>query len=227
MRIHEIKRSARKSLSGHWATTALLTLLSFILLQLVPFQFERTVSGSWLSQATPWYTQPVEFVYSLLLVPLTVGITWFYIDLIRGQQPKISDTFDNYQSLRLSLKLVGTSLLVGIYVLLWLLLLIIPGIYKGFAYAQTFYILKDHPDYSINEAITASRKLMWKKKWKYFLLNISFIGWLILGIITIGIVLLWVVPYINASNSVFYNNIANDQGLALEPDDPNTPTPLS
>ncbi|CAM3174195.1 DUF975 family protein [Sporolactobacillus spathodeae] len=227
MLIHEIKHSARKSLSGHWANTALLTLFSFILQQLVPFQFERTVSGSWLSQATPWYTQPVEFVYSLLLVPFTVGITWLYIDLVRGQEPKISDTFHSYQSFRLTLKLVGTSLLVGIYVLLWSLLLIIPGIYKGFAYAQTFYILKDHPEYSINEAITASRELMWKKKWKYFLLNLSFIGWLILGIITIGIALLWVVPYINASNSVFYNDIANDQGLALEPEDPNTPTALS
>jgi len=98
----------------------------------------------------------------------------------------------------------------GIFVFLWSLLLLIPGIIKGLAYSQTFYLLKDHPEYTVLEAITESRKRMVGYKWKYFLLHLSFIGWGILCLISLGIGLLWLVPYYNATMAAFYNEIIAD-----------------
>jgi uncharacterized membrane protein len=65
--------------------------------------------------------------------------------------------------------------------------------------------LKDHPEYSITEAITESKKIMQGYKWKYFLLHLSFIGWGILSLFTLGIGLLWLIPYMNTSLASFYN----------------------
>ena len=102
--------------------------------------------------------------------------------------------FTIYADWKTSLKLIGTSIVVSIFVFLWTLLLIIPGIIKSISYSQTFFVLKDHPEYSITEAITESKKIMQGYKWKYFLLNLSFIGWGILSLFTLGIGLLWLNP---------------------------------
>lgn len=71
-------------------------------------------------------------------------------------------------------------------------------------------LLKDHPEYSVFEAITESRRRMKGYKGKYFLLNLSFIGWGILCLFTLGIGFLWLAPYIYTSNATFYQNLIAD-----------------
>ena len=95
-------------------------------------------------------------------------------------------------------------ILPTIYIVLWSLLLLVPGIIKSFSYAMTNYILIDHPDLSVNEAITHSRHMMNGNKWRFFLLNLSFIGWGILCILTLGIGFIWLVPYMEATFAKFY-----------------------
>lgn len=73
--------------------------------------------------------------------------------------------------------------MMTVFTFLWSLLLIIPGIIKSFSYSQTLYLIKDNPDIGIFEAITESRRVMEGQKWKYFLLNISFMGWLMVPIL--------------------------------------------
>jgi uncharacterized membrane protein len=89
--------------------------------------------------------------------------------------------------------------------------LIVPGIIKSFSYSQVYFILKDTPTISANEAITQSRKLMFGYKWKYFLLLLSFIGWGILSVITLGIGFIWLVPYMTASLAAFYDQLVKKQ----------------
>lgn len=101
------------------------------------------------------------------------------------------------------------SLLRGIFVALWSLLFIIPGFVKTYAYAMTPFIMADHPDMSANEAITASRELMDGHKLELFLLDLSFLGWNLLCILTLGILNLWIIPYHNAAYAAFYRDISN------------------
>jgi len=95
-----------------------------------------------------------------------------------------------------------------IFVLLWSLLLIVPGIIAAFRYSMSFYILADNPDMGIMEAINESKRMMRGNKWKFFCLNLSFIGWAILGVLTLGIGYLWLTPYIEVTMIAFYD-IAN------------------
>ena len=87
------------------------------------------------------------------------------------------------------------------------LLFIIPGIIKSFSYAMTYFIINDHPEYSINQAITESRRMMDGHKMEYFILCLSFIGWFILSCITLGIGFLWLIPYFYTTSAAFMKRL--------------------
>ena len=100
------------------------------------------------------------------------------------------------------------QLLVSIYTFLWTLLFIIPGFIAAFSYAMTPYILEENPYMPINDAIRQSKEMMRGNKWRLFCLEISFIGWAILCLLTCGIGFLWLTPYYNAAICAFYYDIS-------------------
>lgn len=209
MRISEMKKQALGALKGRWGFAVLGTFLFFLVYMVVPLFFDILLSGGpsvWLNQEEPTVTADlVNTLISILLIPFSIAFYWFFLSISRSETPQLSDLFTIYADWKTSLKLIGTSIVVSVFVFLWTLLLIIPGIIKSFSYSQTFFVLKDHPEYSMTEAITESRKIMQGYKWKYFLLNLSFIGWGILSLFTLGIGLLWLVPYMTTSLAAFYN----------------------
>ena len=103
-----------------------------------------------------------------------------------------------------------TLFLQGVYTLLWTLLLIIPGIVKAYSYAMTSYILYDNPELQGNAAIEKSMRMMRGHKLELFLLHLSFIGWALLCILTLGIGLFWLVPYVQASQAAFYEDVKEE-----------------
>ena len=115
--------------------------------------------------------------------------------------------FDGYKDFQ---RIVFTSLLMYLYTFLWMLLLIVPGIIKGISYSQTLYVLKDNPELTTNAAIERSMAMMEGYKMKYFILQLSFIGWILLVILTCGILSLWITPYMSAANANFYEYVKEE-----------------
>lgn len=101
-----------------------------------------------------------------------------------------------------------TKFLKMIYILLWSLLFVIPGIIAIFNYAMTEYILAENPEMSANEVINRSKQMMKGNRMRLFWLEISFIGWSILCILTFGIGFLWLNPYKYAAETIFYREIS-------------------
>ena len=95
-------------------------------------------------------------------------------------------------------------------------MLIIPGIIKAIAYSQLFYILAEDPDISAQDALRKSEAMMYGHKWQYFWLVLSFIGWSILCILTLGIGYLWLIPYMNVSFANFYMDVKDNYSTLLE-----------
>ena len=211
MRISELKKNALQSLGGKWGVTVSLMLLLFLINIILPLIVEVIGSGGfsqWLMQEeTPIWSDIFSLVFSIALIPLTISTTWFYLNLVREGNPDIPDVFAIYKEGKTSFKLIWASILQGIFIFLWSLLLIIPGIIKGIAYSQVFFLLKDLPEYTVLESITESRKRMNGLKWKYFLMHLSFIGWGILCCFTLGIGLLWLIPYAGTTMAAFYNEL--------------------
>ena len=94
----------------------------------------------------------------------------------------------------------------GLFVFLWSLLFVIPGIIKSYSYAMTPYIMADNPEMTANEAITASKQLMDGHKWELFCLGFSFIGWHLLALLTFGIGMFFLVPYVESAYVAFYRD---------------------
>jgi uncharacterized membrane protein len=211
MKIREIKKNARQSLKNRWGFALLLTIVTFGIYGGIQILVEILISGgfeAWIDGENTSATT-VGYILSVILAPIIMSNYWVFLGIVRKEHVKIGDLFEPFLNLGLYVKAIGLYILVAVYTLLWALLLIIPGIIKGMAYSQAYFVLKDHPDYSINHAITESRKLMDGYKWSYFLLTLSFIGWGILSILTLGIGFLWLIPYVTASLASFYEQLLN------------------
>ncbi|MBN2531213.1 MAG: DUF975 family protein [Deltaproteobacteria bacterium] len=139
--------------------------------------------------------------------PFTLGLATFSLKFSRQENPDLGLIFSGFNDFGRAL---GAYLLQGLFIFLWTLLLIVPGIIKAYSYSMTFFILVDNPNLGPAEAITKSREIMDGKKGKLFCLGCRFIGWALLCILTLGIGFLWLVPYIYISVAKFYDDIATE-----------------
>ena len=105
----------------------------------------------------------------------------------------------------------GQNLLIGlmtaIFTALWSLLLIVPGIVKAYSYSMVYYIKADHPEYDWRQCIAESQAMMNGHKMDLFILDLSFIGWMIVGSLCLGVGTLWVSAYMEAARAHFYESI--------------------
>lgn len=183
----EIRALARQSLSGNWAMPVLVTLIVCIF---------SGLSG------IPWAGVILLF---LVAMPLEYSVEQAFLQFARGNKEELMENmfsgFKNYG------RALGTPLLMCLYVYLWSLLLVIPGIIKAYSYAMTYYVALDHPELGAEKCIQESMRLMSGHKMKLFLLDLSFIGWGLLCILTFGIGFLWLAPYISISHAHFYEEL--------------------
>ena len=106
------------------------------------------------------------------------------------------------------MNMVLTLFVRDIFTVLWFMLFIIPGIIKCYSYRLVPYIVAENPDIQPMEAITLSRSMMNGNKWKAFVFDLSYIGWYILTILTLGILgVFYVLPYKNCANAEFYTAV--------------------
>ncbi len=178
---------ARNSLRGKWGL-AIGTLVVFILIQ-IAIEFIPVVG----------------WIISILITgPISIGLAIFALSLSRQQNAKLIQIFDGFQKFGVGL---GAYILQVIFVILWMLLLIIPGIIAVHAYFMTYYIIAENDTIGPLEAISKSKEMMRGNKWKLFCLGFRFLGWALLCILTFGIGFLWLFPYMIVSCTQFYDDL--------------------
>ena len=139
----------------------------------------------------------------IVMGPLTYGITKIFLQLVYGSgKIDIGMLFDGFRDDFAGTFLIG--FMSGLFVMLWSLLFIIPGIIKAYAYAMAYYIKVDHPDYDWRQCLKGSEEMMRGHKFDLFVLELSFIGWMIVGTLACGIGTLWVMPYMECTTANFY-----------------------
>ncbi|MBU3157258.1 DUF975 family protein [Clostridium estertheticum] len=187
----DFRRSAREQLKGKWGNAVLLCLLYSIMISVV----------CGIIALIP-FIGPIILI--LLVGPITLGFVTCFLKIVRNEPFMFENLFDGFNNFSSA---VLAQLLITIFVFLWTLLLIIPGIIASYSYFLVFYILSDNPDLSAMDALKMSKKMMKGHKWKLFCLQLSFIGWGILGILSLYIGYLWLTPYMYASFANFYEDL--------------------
>lgn len=202
----EYKNAALAALKGKWAP-AVLCAVVYITITLCISYASALFDPATTATGVIMIASLATMLISLLVVsPLGVGCYNAHKDLLLAGDDKLTANsfktgFANWGHN------VWGMLLMGIFVFLWTLLLIIPGIIKGFAYALVPYILVDKPELSANEAINLSMRMMKGHKFDFFWLCLSFIGWILLAILTLGIGMFWLMPYMYTSYAAFYQDV--------------------
>ena len=194
----QLRAEARQALQGKWPMAAVAALIYSIVaggLSAIPF-----IGG----------------LCSLFIgLPVAYGIAIVMFGVFKGKDVDFGVLFEGFQDYS---HIFVTKLLQGIYTALWSLLLVVPGVIKYYSYAMTDYILKEEPEMKNNAAIEKSMAMMENNKMKLFLLDLSFIGWALLAIVTFGIGFLFLQPYMQVSRAAFYEDLKAQQGGNIEVD---------
>ncbi len=156
------------------------------------------------------------FIVGIVLVyPLYVGQALMFMSFSRNENVELDTLFSGYRGNQFG-KFLVAMLLRDVFIFLWTLLFIVPGIIKSLSYALVPYLLADSDVSSDEDVITRSRVMMDGYKWDLFMLYLSFIGWFLLSLLTFGILgIFYVGPYLNQSIALFYQEVksANIQRL--------------
>jgi uncharacterized membrane protein len=190
----DLMAQARASLSGKW-DIAVCTTLVYALISGMCGAYSVIPLGG--------------FAVALLVAgPLRLGFAMFFLGLSRGEDVAIEHLFKGFNRFGTAL---AAYLLMLVFILLWMLLLIVPGIIAAISYSQVFYIIADNPEIDAMDALSKSKKMMYGYKWKYFCLGLRFVGWVLLCILTLGIGFLWLMPYMYTSFAKFYDDLKANQ----------------
>lgn len=183
----ELRAAAREQLKGNWGKAVLTCLIFSIITGL------------------PGMIPAVGFIISILIFgPLQYGVSKFFLALSRQEESEIETLFDGFKLFTPTMVL---GLLIWLFTALWSLLLVIPGIIAALSYSQAYFIMLDNPGMTATDAIKTSKVMMKGHKGRLFVLGLTFIGWALLGVLTLGIGYLWLIPYINTTMANFYNDL--------------------
>ncbi len=212
----EYKNEALAALKGRWAPAVLAVLVYAVLafavilpLQVKANEFQSDPANLELAMSFMKWFSLLPFVMILAISPLIIGlVNCFKALLVENDDMMVKNEFrigyGNYWHH------VWGYFLKMLFVYLWSLLFVIPGIIKMLSYAMTNYILVDKPELSANQAINLSKDMMYGHKFDLFYLYLSFIGWFILAFLTLGIGFLWFYPYAQTAQASFYLDVKED-----------------
>lgn len=192
----ELKGRAKEQLRGNWAVAIGTVLVSNIILQVeMGYKVASKLGMDGMSYS-------LDLITLLLGGVISVGLCRFLLDMVTKRREPRFDTL--FSSFNIYLKTLGLNILITLAVLAGTLLFIVPGIIVSLMFSQAFYILSDDPSKSITQCINESVNLMNGHKWDLFYLNLTFIGWWLVSILTLGIAALWVAPYQKLTEANFY-----------------------
>ena len=183
----DLMTQAREALSGRWGLAVGTFFLYIVIvgaIGLIP------IAGS--------------LITLLIGGALAFGVATFSLAIARKEDANVEMLFAGFKHFG---KTLGLYLLQVLLVLLYALLLIVPGIIAAISYSLAFYIMVEDPNIGAMEALEKSKKMMYGYKWKYVCLCFRFLGWVLLCILTLGIGLLWLAPYSNISFAKFYEDV--------------------
>jgi uncharacterized membrane protein len=189
----DIMAHARLQLKGKWGSVALFTVI-YMLIGIIPGSIPK-----------------IGWTINLIIGgPIAFGISYYFLNFARDKKPVLEDLFKGFSAFG---KTFIAYLLVLIFTILWTLLLIVPGIIAALSYSMTFYILVDNNEISGQDAIRKSKELMMGNKYRYFCFLGRFAGWFLLGIVSLGIGFLWIIPYFMVSNAGFYETLIQQENM--------------
>ena len=150
----------------------------------------------------------VVMVYSIIMFiigsAVAVGYSEFNLDIVESVRPRIGSIFSRFGQLKTA---VCARLIMFVRIFIGTMLFIIPGIIMSYSYAMVNFVMAEHPEMTARRALKESKRMMKGNRFKLFCLQLSFIGWVFLSVLTFGIGFFFLVPYQQAALAAFYCDV--------------------
>lgn len=158
------------------------------------------------SMRPPLSAYGINLMLTVVMSVVTAGFLIFLLNTVRENSPGYANLLDGFGSFG---RILLLNLLMGVFITLWSMLFVVPGIIAAYRYSQAIYLLLDNPDKSPLQCIRESKAMMKGHKGELFLLDLSFLGWYILGRFPIFgfAVRVWSTPYIATVKTLFYERL--------------------
>lgn len=199
MSIFEIRSTARDLLSAYWKEAVQVTMVFYGLAAIL----------LWLLKDHPYLPLGVL----LLMGTLAIAAKQFFLLLARENDVSFRDALDGLKHCESGF---FSSIQVTVSTIFWLALFIVPGVVKAYSYRMTQRVLVDNPRLSVGEAIKESKLIMQGNRFELFKLDLSFSLWFILSMASLGIGFLFLIPYMETSYALFYNDIARITNAGID-----------
>lgn len=191
-----IRAVARQALSGNWIKSTLAVIV-FMLCLTIPMIIVDALLGNWSADPLMYAEeefaadiaagQMISLLYAILVGgAFTLGMTMFFLQMVRQKTASIGHVFSGFGHF---FKAFGLYFMMSLFISLWSLLLIVPGIIASLRYSQAFYILADDPTKGVMQCLRESKALMKGNKGKIFCLGLSFIPWILLAYLVCVIII--------------------------------------
>ena len=223
----DYRRLARENLTGNWAVSIGVGAIAMLLGGLISGgsflpEISYRIEGQDISSISDLLNELTTQEVSAFGLGSLMGLAQFilggtiqlgYANYLLKQHNRANFEFqDLFSKFEYFGQGFAQQFLRGLYVFLWSLLFVIPGIVKSYAYAMTPFIMAENPELTANEAIAASQQLMDGHKGELFTLDLTFIGWGILAALTMNIGNLALNPYKCAAYAAFYKDLTAPKG---------------
>ena len=198
------KNKALASLEGNWGKGAIATLIYLI----ITMGIDWTITAPMGNNLVMSYS--TSGIWTLICLPLNWGFCVYFLKLIRNEELTYWNLFDGYKDF---LRIFLAEFLVNLATSIGMILLIIPGIIIGSGLVMTGFILKDDKEISAVDAMKKSWEMTDGHKGALVLLFLSFLGWIILSIFTLGIGMLFLYPYMQTALAHCYEDLKAEKGM--------------
>lgn len=188
------KKIARENFKQFWAGYLMLIAVSFVLSFGIELLFDR--------ESTIYAV--LTLVASCFTATLSVGFYSYLLKMVRKEEFSRNDIFAYIGKV---LPILAISLLTAIFTFLWSILFIIPGIIAALSYSMVYLLYAEDQSSSAMDYLDQSKELMRGYKWDYFVFNLSFLGWMLLSVLTLGILCIWVIPYYSVAEVLYYDEL--------------------
>ncbi len=187
--------------------------------------FWVSIVASFIGSIGSWLPAVGVIIAFILSSAISLGLIYIHFRIAAdpNYRPRVKDLFDGFNDFWPFLKV---TLLASLFTFLWALLFFVPGIVKALAYSQAPYIIAENPNMPAKEALRLSERMMNGRKWEYFVLNLSFIGWELLAIPTLGLIAIWLEPYVRMTMINFYSDCKTKFGPFFYAPPPPPPPPF-
>lgn len=242
----QLKQMAKDRLLGNYGMCIALSIIVSVISSAVMFlcEFATGIYRYPMSPAPYILYFVLVIILSLLISVFSAGLTYYYMNLCRGRKADIGNLLfafkhhpDKFILVSLLLFLITFLCLVPGYVVLFIgiftrtgsellmaflaIVLLIAGVVFDYIlmlmFSQPYYILLDDPTKGVIQSMKESAQLMRGNKGRFFYINLSFIGWMLLGALSFGIGMLWVSAYLSATQVYFYLDITGELDRPAEP----------